>query len=113
MDGILEIVSSMDDIAKFIGYSALGCREQAYAEIGRILSNPIEDISRSFNYVVFELLKTYSLKQGMYESVVSKLGNKVLKVFRLVSEQWVQDSFKDEYLLASFLYTFVDLCRVS
>lgn len=99
-----------DDIAKYIAYCAMGGKEQAYLLIDKLVKYSVVDLGRGINFVVKELVRTVALGDGMYKGIANKIGTRIYKIFRLICESWVQESFKNEYLLISFLYTFVDLC---
>ena len=88
----------------------MGAKEQAYLLIEKLVKYSVVDLGRGVNFVVKELVKTVALGEGMYKGIADKVGTRIYKIFRLISEAWIQDSFKNEYLMVSFLYTFVDLC---
>ena len=100
----------IEDIKEYFGYISMKSLEQARDKIGIIMKSPVNQVHRSLHYVVMKMVEAYTTRQpNGYEQVANKLGNNTLKFFKIVSEPWVQEAFKDEYLAYSFFLTLIRL----
>jgi DNA polymerase III delta prime subunit len=107
-EGVISL--PVEEIKEFFGYISMGNIEGARGKIPAIMAYPVHQAHRSLNYVVMQLVESYATgADNGFKRIADKFGQANLKFFKMISEPWVTEAFKDEYLSYSFFLTFLKL----
>lgn len=100
------ITLPIEEVKSFFAYIANRNIENARDKVSCIMKYPVHQVHRSLNYVIMKIIETSFLKEdNEYKYIADKLGKSSLQLFKIVSEPWVNQAFKDEYLAYAFFLT--------
>lgn len=100
----------INDIAKFFYFMAQGKDEIALKQVDTLMKYPLIQIKRGINFVIMRMMKEYVLREGGdYKRITDITKDKTIKLFKLVSDLWVQGVYEDKYLTYSFFLTVLRL----
>lgn len=94
-------------LLSFFACSLDGDTDKAKAVLSRVASFPTCQIRRTLNIVVSEFVRVYATRDrdSEYYPVAHRFGPHTVKLLQFISEPWFQQTFKDEHLAMSALWT--------